>query len=117
MQVERMPLPGAATVVVFGRQRRVIVDSGLSRDQAALAITGVLPDTHPDVVDHWLDTAFERRRLPFTARQASALFGAALAVCGLLAPHTLNQPPRGRRPPAIVSVYVAGADLPDPLRV
>lgn len=73
MQVERMPLPGAATVVVFGVQQRVLVDTALSRDEAALAITGVLPHVHPDVVDHWLDVEFERRRLPFTARQTIVL--------------------------------------------
>lgn len=84
MKVERMPLPGAATVVVFGCSRRVLVDTSLSRDDAALAITGVLPDVHPDVVDHWLDTAFERRRLPFTARQVAMTVGVLAALVGMV---------------------------------
>jgi hypothetical protein len=26
-----------------------------------LAVTGVLPTVHPDVVDHWMDRAYDRR--------------------------------------------------------
>ena len=110
MQVERMPLPGAATVVVFGVQRRALVDSTLSRDEACLALTGVLPHVHPDVVDHWLDTAFERRKLPFTARQYSALFGAALALLAVVNIQPGHDHVRGRRTPAL-SLVVAG--IPD----
>lgn len=117
MKVERMPLPGAATVVVFGVQRRVIVDAGLSRDEAALAITGVLPETHPDVVDHWLDTAFERRKLPFTIRQSIALFGASVAACAALLPHMLDVPLQSHRAPAAATAMAVPADQHDPSRV
>ena len=117
MQVERMPLPGAATVVVFGVQRRALVDSTLSRDQAVLALTGVLPEVHPDVVDHWLDNVFERRRLPFSARQMSALFGAATLALALAIPAMpgAHRPHRRVTPIAVMHMQVA-TDL-DPLPV
>jgi hypothetical protein len=39
----------------------LLVDSALDRDSATLAVTGVLPTVHPDVVDHWMDRAYDRR--------------------------------------------------------
>lgn len=70
MQVERCSLPGSATVVVSLGQGcdRALVHEELSRDEAALALQGVLPSVHSDVIDHWLDTAFPRRVLPLGAR-------------------------------------------------
>lgn len=87
MQVTRLSLPGPATIIVFKARRRIIVDAGLTRDQAALAIQGVLPDLHPDVIDHWLDGQFERRSIPFTARHLPAMVGTVLTILGLFTPH------------------------------
>jgi hypothetical protein len=109
MKVERVPLPGAATVVVIKPSRRVLIDSGLSRDEAMLAITGVMPGVHPDVVDHWLDTSFDRRRLPFTARQLISVLAVAAAIATAL-PHSAHDVIRARRP--VANVHVSG-DLPD----
>lgn len=83
MQVERVPLPGTANVVVLsGSGQRALVDWTLSRDEAALALQGVLPHVHSDVIDHWLDTAYPRRVLPFAARSIAAL-GLSIAVMAL----------------------------------
>jgi hypothetical protein len=74
MQVERVPLPGSANVVVvWGETQRVLVDWTLTRDEAALAVQGVMPQVHADVIDHWLDPAYPRRRLPFAARSIPVL--------------------------------------------
>lgn len=111
MRVERVSLPGAATIVVVAEQRTIFIEWSLSRDQAALVIAGVLPDTHPDAVDHWLDRAYPRRRLPFGARQMGALGIAALiAVAFTVAPAAQGHPVRGRKPPPVtLVVHNAGA--------
>jgi hypothetical protein len=107
MKVERVPLPGAATVVVIKPSRRVLIDAGLSRDEAMLAITGVMPGVHPDVVDHWLDTSYDRRRLPFTARQIVSMLAIAASLAAAL-PHTSHDVVRARMPVAHVSTELSG---------
>lgn len=79
MIVRRMALPGTATIVLAQTQRLMILDTSLSRDQAALAIQGLLPDCHPDVADHWLDQAFERTSGVALTRLSAGVAGAATA--------------------------------------
>lgn len=82
MHVQRAMLPGSATIVVVKSLRCILIDFSLSRDGAALAIQGVMPSVHTDVVDHWVDTAFPR---PSTSYKLITRVGtAALASMSLM---------------------------------
>lgn len=76
MRLQRVPLPGSATIVALPGM--LLLDSNLSRDSAALAVVGVLPDLHPDVVEHWLDQAYERHRPRLVRGSAAVVLVAAM---------------------------------------
>jgi hypothetical protein len=95
VRVTRLDLPGSATIAVVPGLY-IILDNALSRPDAALAIAGVCPDVHPDVVDHWLDQCFERPPFLYgrTLRAVVAGFllaGVAMAG-GVTSPHQPPQP-------------------------
>ena len=128
MLVLRAPLPGPVTVAVLPEERLLMLGEGLTRAEAALAIVGVLPQAHPDVVEHWLDQCYERvpeptamLSLSAARRQAAQMAeawnaaacgvlaaGLAAAACGSLAMVTAHAHPVTPRPVARVSTARAG---------
>lgn len=87
MLVKRAPLPFGVSVV-FNQSRRVLIlDSDLDRSQAALVVQGILPETHPDAVDHWLDQQYPRTRAHAGMQRMSALGVAFALVASLAAAH------------------------------
>lgn len=75
MQVDRVPLPGSATIAVAGNNSLILLDHTLTRDESVLVVQSMFPGVHPDVVDHWLDKVFPREPAPFRV---------ALRSCGVV---------------------------------
>lgn len=109
MRVTRRMLPPTTTVLHIADSSTVVVDSRLTREQAALAISGLLPHAHPDLVEHWLDQEFTPRRRMFRTLAVVAL----IMTIGLAGPirHTMDHTAyhHGRRRGGVVLVQTPQA--------
>lgn len=104
MRVCRRLLPSSVTILSIPESSTVVVDARLTRDQAALAITGLLPHAHADVIEHWLDQEFPPRRRQFRTLAVVALI-MAMSVGSALYHAELHKPYHpARRRTAVVRV-------------